>query len=255
MSKGDLMDLQGKTAIVTGSTRGLGKGFAWGLAEAGANVVIVSRHRDDCERVAKEIIAEGNKALPVAVDLSAMEGIEELIANTTAEFGNIDVLVNNAGTTITKKAEDLTVDDWDRVVDLNLKSAFFCAQAVGKEMIKQKKGKIINIASILGYVGEKQVLPYCVAKGGLLQMTRVLALEWARHNIQVNALCPGYVITEMNRDQLTDERIANHLLKKIVARRFGEVEDMVGAVVYMASEASNYMTGQTITIDGGWTAQ
>ncbi|MGI6096521.1 MAG: SDR family NAD(P)-dependent oxidoreductase [Dethiobacteria bacterium] len=254
--KDGMMSLKGETAVVTGSTKGLGKGLAWGLAKAGADLVIVSRHQEDCEKVAQEIAAEtGVRTLPVAADLTKEDALHNLVQSTLTAFDKVDILVNNAGTSLTKKAEDLTVADWDRVLNLNLKAAFFCARGFGKKMIAARKGKIINIASILGLVAEKQVLPYCVAKGGLIQMTKALALEWARYNIQVNALCPGYLITDLNREQLEDERIAKHLLSKIAVRRFAKVEDMVGAVVYLASPASNYMTGQTITVDGGWTAQ
>lgn len=249
------MDLKDKVAIITGSTKGIGNGFAVGMAQAGANIVVVSRHQDDCDRVAEEIAKIGVKTLPVATDVTKMEDIDNLVERTVKEFGRIDILINNAGTAITKRAEELTEGDWDRVVNVDLKGVFFCAQAVGKQMIKQKRGKIINIASILGVVGDRQVLPYCVSKGGVIQMTKALALEWARHDIQVNALCPGYVITPMNEEDLKNEKISSHIMRKIAMRRYGEVEDMVGAAVFLASEASNYMTGQLIVIDGGWTAE
>ncbi|HHV72886.1 MAG TPA: glucose 1-dehydrogenase [Clostridia bacterium] len=249
------MSLKDKVAIVTGSTKGIGKGIAFGLAQAGANVVVVSRHQNDCDRVAAEIAQLGVETLPVAADVTKMKDIENLVNSTLARFGRIDILVNNAGTALTKKAEEITEEDWDRVLDVDLKGVFFCAQAVGKQMIKQKRGKIINIGSILGTVADRQVLPYCVSKGGVAQMTKALALEWAKYNIQVNSLCPGYVITPMNEADLRNEKIASHILRKIPVRRLGEVEDMVGAAIFLASEASNYMTGQSIFVDGGWTAE
>lgn len=248
-------DLKNKVAIVTGSTKGIGRGIVEGLAKAGADVVIVSRNQDDCNQVAEKIKEFGHDALPVATDVTNLNAIEELVKKVTEYYGKIDILVNNAGSAITKKAEDLTEADWDRVLNVDLKGVFFCAQAVGRQMISQKQGKIINLASILGLVGDRQVLPYCVSKGGVIQMTKALALEWAKHNIQVNALCPGYVITPMNEADLNNEKIHNHIIKKIPMRRLGEISDMVGAAVFMASNASDYMTGQTLVLDGGWTAE
>jgi len=248
--------LQGKTAIVTGSTKGIGNGLAKAIAGEGANIVVVSRSEADCIHVAEDLTAAyGVKTLACATDVTKLEQIEGMISKTVAHFGRIDILVNNAGSTITKRAEDLTEADWDRVLDVDLKGVFFCAQVAGKVMIGQKSGKIINIASIFGLVGEKQILPYCVAKGGVVQMTRALALEWARYNIQVNALCPGYVVTPMNEADLLNERISGHILKKVAMRRYGNVEDMTAACVFLASGGSNYMTGQALTIDGGWTCE
>jgi len=250
------MDVKGKAAIVTGSTKGIGKGIAKALAKAGANIVVVSRHQDDCDKVAMELKkAYGISTLAIAADITKTEKINELVQKTVEVFGKIDILVNNAGSALTKRAEDLTEEDWDSVVNLDLKAVFFCAQAVGKQMIIQKYGKIINISSILGIVADKQVLPYAVSKGGVLQMTKALALEWAKHNIQVNAICPGYIVTEMNREDLSNAKISSHLLKKIVMRRFGQVEEISDAAIFLASEGSNYMTGQHIVIDGGWCAE
>lgn len=252
---GKYFDLSGKVAIVTGATKGIGYGLAMALARHGANIVVVSRNQADCERTAAEIKGWGREALPVSTDVTNLAQIQNMVEKTIHHFGRVDILVNNAGTAITRKAEDITEDDWDRVLDVDLKGVFFCAQAVGKEMIKQKRGKIINIASILGLVGDRQVLPYCAAKGGVIQLTKALALEWARYDIQVNALCPGYVKTPMNEKELSQEKIYNHIIGKIPMRRIGEVPDMTGAAVFLASEASNYMTGQTLVIDGGWTAE
>lgn len=248
-------NLDGKVALVTGSTKGIGYGIAMGLANAGADLVIVSRHQDDCDRVAEEVRNKLCDAIGIATDITKKDQVEALITKTIAKFGRIDILVNNAGTAITKKAEELTEEDFDRVVNLDQRAVFFMSQAVGKFMIKQGGGRIINIASILGLVGDRQVLPYCVAKGGVIQMTRALALEWAKYKIQVNALCPGYVITPMNEADLKNEKIYNHIIKSIPMRRLGEVEDIAGAAIFLASDASNYITGQYLVIDGGWTAQ
>lgn len=248
------MSLHGKTAIITGSTKGIGKALAVGMARAGADIVVVSRHQDDCDAVAEEIRKLGVQSLGIAADIKDLEQITNLVNGALKVFKQIDILVNNAGSVINQKAEEITENEWDYIMNLDLKGVFFCSQLVGRVMIKQNRGKIINIASMLGLVGEKMVLPYCVSKGGVIQMTRALALEWARYNIQVNALCPGYIMTEMNYNQLSEEKIYQTLLRKTPLNRLGRVEDMIGGAVFLASESSNYMTGQTLTIDGGWTA-
>lgn len=248
------MQLNGRVAVVTGATRGIGYALALGLAEAGADVVAVSRHKEDCEKAVGQIRDLGRRALAVAADVTDLASVQNMVQLTVKQFGQIDILVNNAGTAINKKSEALTPEDWDRVINVNLKGAFFCAQQVGIQMIAQRRGKIINIASVLGLVGESFVLPYLVAKGGLIQMTRGLAVEWAGYNIQVNALCPGYIMTDMNREMLSYEKIYRHIINKTPVRRLAQERDMIGAAVFMASEASNYMTGSLITVDGGWTA-
>jgi len=249
------LSLAGKVAIITGSTKGIGRGIAGALARSGADVVVTSRSQADCDAVAEELRRHGGQAIGVRADVTGMADVEQLVQRTVDAFGRIDIFVNNAGTAITKKAEDLTEEDWDRVISVDLKAVFFCAQQAGRQMIKQGGGKIINIASILGLVAEKQVLPYCVAKAGVLQMTKALALEWARYNIQVNAICPGYIVTPMNSAELRQEKVFSHIVSKIPMKRLGEVSDLSGAAVLLASGASDYMTGQVITIDGGWTAQ
>lgn len=249
------MQLDGKVALVTGATRGIGHALALGLAGEGADVVAVSRHQEDCEKTAALIRETGRRALAVAADVTSLASVQNMVQTAVKYFGRIDILVNNAGTAMNKKAELLTAEDWDRVISVNLKGAFFCAQQVGIQMIAQRQGKIINIASILGLVGESFVLPYLVAKGGLIQMTRGLAVEWAGHNIQVNALCPGYIMTDMNREMLSDEKIYRYIINKTPARRLAQEKEIVGAVLFMASGASDYMTGSMVTVDGGWTAQ
>ena len=251
----ELFDLQGKVAVVTGSTRGIGRGIAECLGKAGASVVIVGRSREACERVAADLTAMGITALAAWADVTKVEEVEHLMQKIEDAFGRIDILVNNAGGALTHKAEDITEEEWDQVLDLDLKSVFFCSQRAGRRMIRQQRGKIINTASIMGQVGQKLTLTYCAAKSGVVGLTRALALEWARHNIQVNALCPGFVLTSINEEAMKDEKIFNATLRKIPAGRLGQVSDMVGAVLFLASEASDYMTGQTLTVDGGWTAQ
>lgn len=248
-------DLTNKTAVVTGATKGLGYGMAIGLAQAGANIVVVSRTAADCENVAAEIKAMGRDALAVPTDVTNQDAVQALVDKAVEKFGRIDILVNNAGSAITKKAEDLTMEDWDRVIGIDLRAAFMVAQSVGKVMIKQNGGKIINIASIFGLVGDKQVLPYLAAKGGIIQMTKGLALEWAKYNIQVNAVAPGYVITPMNEKDLMEEKIYKHVTGKIPMRRLGQIEDIAGSIVFLASEAADYVTGTTLAVDGGWLCQ
>jgi gluconate 5-dehydrogenase len=249
-------DLSGKVAVVTGSTRGIGRALALGLARQGADLVVTSRSQQDCDAVAEEIRALGRKALAAACDVTDGRRVEALAAAALAAFDCVDILVNNAGTAVTRLAEDLTEEDWDRVVDVDLKGVFLCSTVFGRHMIARKSGKIINIASTLGLVGDRQILPYCAAKGGVVQLTRALALEWAKHNVQVNALCPGYVKTAMNEADITaNERIFNHIIAKTPMRRLGEVEELVGPLVFLASDASSYMTGQMLVVDGGWTAE
>ncbi|OPZ75536.1 MAG: 2-dehydro-3-deoxy-D-gluconate 5-dehydrogenase [Firmicutes bacterium ADurb.Bin456] len=248
-------NLDGKVALVTGSTKGIGYGIAMGLANAGADLVIVSRHQDDCDRVAGEVRNKLCDAVGIATDITKRDQVESLVTKAIAKFGRIDILVNNAGTAITKKTEDLTEEDFDRVVNLDQRAVFVMSQTVGRFMIKQGGGIIVNVASVLGLVGERQVLPYCVSKGGVIQMTRALALEWAKYNVRVNALCPGYVITPMNEADLKNEKIFNHIVKNIPMRRLGSVEEVASAALFLASDASSYMTGQCLIVDGGWTAQ
>jgi gluconate 5-dehydrogenase len=252
----DRFDLSSKVALVTGSSKGIGRGLALGLAARGADLVITSRNQTDCERTAEAVRALGRRALAKCSDVTDLRSIEELARAAEAEFGRVDILVNNAGSAFMKAAEELTEEDWDRIIDVDLKGVFLCSIAFGKGMIARKSGKIINVASILGLVGDKHLLPYCVAKGGVVQMTRALAVEWAKYNIQVNALCPGYVMTAMNEKTLaTNQQVYDHIIGQTPMRRLGEVEELVGAAVLLASEASSYMTGQTLVIDGGWTAE
>lgn len=250
-----MFDLTGKTAIVTGSTKGLGKGIAESLAKAGADIVVVSRHQQDCEKTAAQLEILGVQILACSCDVSEPDSIHALVKKTLERFGKIDILVNNAGTAVTVPAEEVTENDWDRVVDTNLKGVFFMAQAVGREMIKQKCGRIINIASMFGLVGGKAIIPYLASKGGVIQVTRGLALEWAKHNIRVNAVAPGYVITAINEKELNDENVKKKLFANTPLRRYGTAEEIAGAVVYLASDEASYVTGSVYSVDGGWTVQ
>jgi len=247
--------LEGKSAVITGGTKGLGKGIAEAFAENGASTIIVSRNQADCDAVSAGIRENyGTKSFGIAADLTKSEDISNLVAKSIEALGSIDILVNNAGSARAKNAEELTEEDWDFVLDLDLKAVFFTSQAFGKIMIEQKSGKIINIASVLGLIGDLRLVSYCAAKGGVLQMTKALAVEWARHNIQVNSICPGYVITDMNRKSFENEDFMNYIVGKNPMRRLGEADEIAAAAVFLASDAANYMTGSYITMDGGWTA-
>lgn len=255
------LDLTGKTAVVTGGSRGLGYGMALALAQAGSNVVVVSRKEADAAAAAREIekaageAGSAARAVGLETDVTSILGINGMVERTAREFGRLDIMVNNAGTAITKKALDITEEDWDRVLDTNLKGVFFCCQAAGRIMAAQGKGKIINIASVAGAVGDVSVSPYCAAKGGVIQLTKALALEWARYHINVNAIGPGYVKTALNSADLENEKVYQHIIRKTPMKRLGLAGDLGGAVIYLASDASDYVTGHTLFVDGGWVAE
>lgn len=250
-----MFDLTGKVAIVTGATKGLGYSIAMSMAESGANIVVVSRNEVDCIRVAEEIKNKGRRALAYSCDVTKKTMIDDLVTKTVNEFGNVDILVNNAGIAVTKAAVDLTEEDWNKVLDTNLKGVFLVAQSVGKRMIEQRYGRIINIASIFGLVGDKNILPYLCSKGGVVQLTRGLALEWAKYNVLVNAIAPGYVMTPINEKELSQEKVQNYLLGKTPLRRFGTSDEIASAAVFLASDEASYLTGSILSADGGWTAQ
>jgi len=249
----ELFNLKGKSAIVVGGSKGLGKGMATALSSAGANVVIASRSQSALNLAAKDIEQQTeNKILPISFDVSKEGDTERLAKQTLNEFGSIDILVNSAGMNIRKPAEDVTKEDWDTLMEVQLKGVFFTCQEVGKIMIKQKKGKIINLASLTSKLGLPNMIAYCAAKGGIVQMTRALATEWAKYNINVNAIGPGYYKTEQTKALFDDKERLEGLLRRIPMGRTGLPEDLAGAVIFLSSEASNYLTGQTIYVDGGW---
>ncbi len=250
-----MFDLYKKVAIVTGGTKGIGKEIALRLAKEGADVIVVSRHQEDCDRVSEAIKSAGGKALGISCDVTQSDHISRLIKSVMDFFQRIDILVNNAGVAVTKPAEDISESEWDHVINVNLKGVFLLSQAVGRQMITQKQGRIINISSIFGMVGSKNILPYLCSKGGVMQLTKGLALEWSKYNILVNAVAPGYVITPINKKELSEERVANTLLKRIPLRRFATEEEIASIVAYLASDEASYITGTVFSVDGGWTAQ
>ncbi|OIO63392.1 hypothetical protein COY26_02770 [Candidatus Woesearchaeota archaeon CG_4_10_14_0_2_um_filter_33_10] len=246
------MNLKNKVAIVTGSRRGIGKAIALALAKAGANIVVSDINLDDCNKLVEEIKAINGNALAVKTDVSNPEDVSQMINLTTEKFGKVDILVNNAGIYMQKSLTDVTEQDFDRTLDINLKGVFLCSKAVVPEMIKQGKGKIINIASIAGQVGFANSSAYCASKGAIINITRELALELAQYKINVNAIGPGVIETDMTKDLLEDKATKETLLANIPLSRIGKPEDIANAALFLASDNSDYITGITLFVDGGW---
>jgi 2-deoxy-D-gluconate 3-dehydrogenase len=256
MNKGPFseFDLSGKVAVVTGAGRGIGYHIAIGLAKYGADLVICSRTISELEKTKEEIEKFGRKVLIQRMDVTQIPEVHAMVEESVKALGRIDVLVNNAGINIPQWAIDVTEEAWDRILHTNLKGLFFCAQAVGKVMINQKKGKIINVSSQAGSVGLLQRAAYCSSKGGVNLLTKVLAIEWAKYNINVNAIAPTFVETPFSKPMFEKEGFREYVLGNIPLGRVGRPEDVIGAVIYLASEASNLVTGHVLLIDGGWTA-
>ncbi len=249
----DLFDLSGKVAIVTGTSRGLGQYFGRALAQAGADLVITSRDVSRLQAFKQEIEGLGRRALPVKLDVLNESDIANLVPAAIAEYGRIDILVNNAGLNIRHPAAEFTWKEWDTVLNTNLKGAFFVAQAVGKEMMKRKYGRIINIGSCTCVFGMEGISPYCASRGGVLQMSRSLAAEWGRHGITVNVLAPGWFKTAQNKILYDNKKWVEYITDRIPLGRPGQPDDLDGTVIFLASDASAYITGQIILIDGGFT--
>jgi len=252
----ELFSLKGKTAIVVGGSKGIGKGMALGLAQAGATVVLNSRNQAQLDTAAEEITKKtGAVSIGIAGNVTSLETVHSIVKQVANRFGHIDILVNAAGVNVRKSCLDFEEEDWDRVQNVQLKAVFFMCQAVARHMVENKiKGKLINTASISSVIALKNMVSYCAAKGGLVQMTKALALELAPYGICVNAMAPGYTSTEMTRPLFSDPVKVAEMMSRIPQKRFGEVEDYAGIAVYLASSASDYMTGQLVTVDGGWLA-
>ena len=250
----DLFDLSGKVAIVTGGATGLGRQMTEALAEVGADVVVCARDRARCEQAAAELVELGVRTLGLRCDVRRPEEIEEVVRTTREELGRIDILVNNSGTAWSALPEDIPLDGWQKVIDVNLTGAFLFAQAVGRVLIEQGEGgKIVNVASVAAFKGARpeamNALPYNASKGGLIALTIDLAVKWAPHRINVNAIAPGWFPTELSQETL--DKSGELLLARVPLGRYGGPDDLKGAIVFLSSRASDYVTGYTLAVDGG----
>jgi NAD(P)-dependent dehydrogenase (short-subunit alcohol dehydrogenase family) len=250
-------DLKGKVAIVTGARRGMGRTHALTLAKEGVKVVVSDISQDDCEKVVKEIEKIKGKAIAVKCDVSKKSEVDAMVKKTVDKFRRLDILVNNAGIAQFVPFLKMTEQEWDRTLDINLKGYFLCAQAAAQEMVKQKSGAIVNIASVaMGQqgIGFANIAHYCASKGGVVGMTEALAVELAPYNIRVNAIAPGMIETPMIDSIKSDPKSLEGLLSRVPMRRVGKPQEISNMVLFLSSEASSYMTGSTVVIDGGWLA-
>ena len=249
----NLFDLSGRVAVVTGANTGIGQGIAVALAQAGADVALVGRSSAD--ETAELVRGAGRRALLVGADLSTIGPVGEVVDRTLAELGGLDILVNNAGIIRRADALDFSEEDWDAVIDTNLKSVFFLCQAAGRHMVAQGRGKIVNIASMLSFQGGIRVPSYTASKSGVAGLTKLLANEWAAKGINVNAIAPGYIATNNTAALQADENRNRQILERIPAGRWGDPSDLGGAAVFLASSASDYVNGHILAVDGGWLAR
>lgn len=248
-------DLAGKIAVVTGAGRGIGRACALALSQAGADVALVARSRKELDAVAEEISVLGRSAVVRPQDVTRVSELQGLMEDLAAVMGGIDILVNNAGINIPQEAFEVTPEAWDQIMEINLKAAFFTAQAAGRVMVQQGRGgRIINMTSQTGTVALVKRSAYCASKAGLNLVTKVLAVEWAKHNILVNAVAPTFIETEFSRGFLADPLFREYALSKNLLQRFGTPEDVTGAIVYLASPAASLITGHILAVDAGWTA-
>ena len=248
-----IFDLTGKVAIVTGANTGIGQAIALSLAAAGADIAAVGR--TPAEETVEKVRALGRKAQIVSADLSSIEPVQRVVDETIAKLGGLDILINNAGIIRRADSVDFTEEDWDAVIDTNLKSTFFLAQAAGRHMLAQGSGKIVNIASLLSFQGGIRVPSYTASKSGVAGLTKLLANEWAAKGVNVNAIAPGYIATNNTAALQADETRNRQIQERIPAGRWGEASDIGGAAVFLASPAANYIHGHVLAVDGGWLAR
>jgi 2-deoxy-D-gluconate 3-dehydrogenase len=247
----DLFSLDGKVAAITGATRGIGRSMAIALAEAGSDIALLQRSKEFLG-VKEEIERLGRKCFIVNCDLENASEVSEAISSVVAYFGNLDILVNNAGIQRRSPAVDFAEEDWDAVMNVNLKTVWLLCQQACRPMLKKGSGKIINMASLLSYQGGITVPAYAAAKGGVAQLTKALSNEWAAKGVNVNGIVPGYIATDMNEALINDETRSRQIIERIPAGRWGEADDFKGAVVFLASDASAYIHGHLLAVDGGW---
>ncbi|WP_333540924.1 glucose 1-dehydrogenase [Desulforamulus ruminis] len=248
----EAFDLTGKVAIFVGGSGGLGKTISLGLAKAGANVIPVSRSKQRNEEVVKEIEASGVQSLLTTVDVTREEEVQRLVEEVMSKFGRIDILINAAGINYKKPVIELTAAEWDHVIAVNLRGTFLCCKLVGEKMLAQNYGKIVNIASLGSHLGITRSAAYCASKGAVLQLTKVLAAEWASHGINVNCISPGYFKTALNEKMLSEKETYEKIMNRTPMQRLGVPEDLVGATVFLCSDAAKFITGTTIEVDGGF---
>jgi 2-deoxy-D-gluconate 3-dehydrogenase len=240
-------------AVVTGASRGLGRAIALALAEAGADVAVTGRAAAELEETARQAVQHDVRALPFVADVSAYPEVERLMAHVVSALGRLDVVVNNAGIARVAPLAEASLDDWRAIVEVNLSGVFYGCRAAAPYLIRQRSGKVINLASVLAAVALPGYTMYAATKGAVISLTRTLAVEWARHNIQVNAIAPGWFVTDMNEAAFADPRVHERLTRDVPARRTGRLEEIGPLAVYLASTGSDFMTGQTIFLDGGQT--
>jgi 3-oxoacyl-[acyl-carrier protein] reductase len=248
------MKLKGKVALITGSARGIGREFAVGFAKEGADIIVHGRNLDKAKIVTEEVRNLGVKSMAVCADVSLSQDVDRMVQESIDSFGRIDILINNAGVNpFILEAEKIKEEGWDQVMDTNLKGVFLCCKAVGKKMIEQGGGKIINISSVIGFSGEQGLLPYSVSKAGVMMLTRVLAYEWSKYHIMVNAIAPGFIAGGMNTPILNKEILISGLTQQVPLKRFGKPEEIVQVALFLASEDSSYINGTIVNVDGGMT--
>tara|TARA_B110000014_G_scaffold249705_1_gene225251 strand:+ start:1181 stop:1951 length:771 start_codon:yes stop_codon:yes gene_type:complete len=255
MANQELFDLTGKVAVVTGGNGGLGLGIALGLAGAGANIVIAARNVEKTAQALEEIRSNGVEAHGITVDVTKEPAIQRMVTDTIDHMGRLDILVNNSGIAVRAQPQDLTAAQWDSVIDVNLKSAFLASKEAYPHMIKAGGGKVINIGSMYSLFGSDWGSPYAASKGGIVQLTKSLAVAWAKDNIQVNALLPGWFVTDLTRGiEERDPARHDNISRRIPSGRWGDPSELGGSALFLASAASNYVTGSTLTVDGGYSA-